>query len=459
MSGSGRKKRYLEKEAKHQTPSRQLRASDLSPIAEHYKKKYGVSIIINGSTESGKEMVKKNRRQIQEKIDAYHDERTRWVQFAVDQGEYDYDDPRRKFFTIVQSELTAIGIELDPRKLKELPPAEYEKLNQILHDIFQKLNKMELVEGFIKERILELKKQKKDVGLDKFEVVQEIETLQKNLKEGESVGYIDTRGKMQTKGHMEVFIITPSKIIKPITWGRDYFQHPDLIDVHSMHAVEYDEKKIKKNEMVIPGTSFVFFTDPGVESIVLYAQSKEDPLVCGALSMLYLKELLKNNAELFKNTSFLLGSSVDKDVYETFIPAPEVLRYSQSEFFNKICHALMQDTDEVIIMRETKGRKYTVETLQKNLSEKFAQAQQEGNQGHITYYRQALDKLTALRPIWLAAYDEMKKKRDKFDIKYGQDDEALMLNRYLSYKSHHMKRIVRKETKEKDQQTAVKPKR
>jgi hypothetical protein len=154
---------------------------------------------------------------------------------------------------------------------------------------------------------------------------------------------------------------------------------------------------------------------------------------CGTLGILYLKELLKNGGDQLNNLSlrFPLSEKVlsGKDSVNRFLfPAPQALRYSQSSFYNEVLLAMLEETDTVQISRE--GTNYTVNTLQKMLSDSVKVAEEKGDTQTVAADREVLNKLPEFRKKWMQAYEATQPKRQAMDRNE--------INLFLAYKAKRM---------------------
>jgi len=151
---------------------------------------------------------------------------------------------------------------------------------------------------------------------------------------------------------------------------------------------------------------------------------------CGALGLLYLKELLKNNAEqLHEDTLSFPYYLPNGELKYYFFPSPQVLRYSQSGLYNEILKAMISDQPVL----SYKGSIYLITTLREMLERSIIEAQKKSDKTVVQENSNLLDKLTAFQKQWLEKYENMVEKRQQYE-----STSSPRRNTYLAYRSAAM---------------------
>jgi hypothetical protein len=237
--------------------------------------------------------------------------------------------------------------------------------------------------------------------------------IQKKLTEQDYVGYLHTK---KTHGsamaHIECFIITKSQIIKPVRWniasgdGGIYIDNEDGCASTNLNIFSYTT--------LIP---------------------QADVYTCASLSLVYLKQLLQNDAKQLKELTISIPCfsrlSDSKPTY-FFVPSPQSLRYSQSTEYNQCLKAMvLEDKPSGFVHKEKTTSfttlKYQLErTLFRAKKLKLAHIEEEA--------RLLLEQLPAFRQRWKEAFDQMELKRNlmkRQDRNFG-----------LAYTSKRMRKIA-----------------
>lgn len=153
---------------------------------------------------------------------------------------------------------------------------------------------------------------------------------------------------------------------------------------------------------------------------------------CATLGWLYLKELLKNNLDQLNNFSLIIpvytNAHQDKPLY-LFVPSPQVLRYSQSELYNKVICALFDVTTNSVDVRH-RGKHIEVKTLKNIIEESLRLSNLKEDNNSIQKLESALTQLANLSIRWLDEYQKAAGKR--------QEMEFHDTNYYLSYNSQKL---------------------
>lgn len=242
--------------------------------------------------------------------------------------------------------------------------------------------------------------------LTKLQINHEIKCIQAALTSDKIVGYIfNDKVLTEQEGHIEPLIITKNAVIKPIHW-------------HTIAATKG----------ITPGDLQGLYT-----SDWLTGQAQSSPIGCRTLSLLYLKELLKNNAEQFIQYSRFcqIYSNITNilkppTLYGFYLPSPQVLRYSQSNLYNEMVVASMQDTD--IATFSHAGKTEEIVTIKKRLLDSMEVALKRKDTATFNENKKLFDKLPAFRELWLKQYAIVTEKRNAFN-------HEKTVNTYLSTRS------------------------
>lgn len=233
----------------------------------------------------------------------------------------------------------------------------------------------------------------------------DMEHIQKRLTPEQQVGYLFTNNRTGlTTPHVECFIITCDQIIKPITWVVE--------DFISVHPEQYDH------------TAWIN---------LLPLTPQADYFTCGSLSLVYLKQLLKNHAEQFKNLclSFPYFDSTGA-LQHGFIPSPQVLRYSQSTAYNKYLEAMVGAEDPGSFLHKEKPILYT--TIESLLKQTIDTLQQQEHHSAAMDASLLLQQLPEFRQRWISTYHRSEAQRQ---LMFKQKE-----NQGLAYTSKRMRKIA-----------------
>lgn len=159
---------------------------------------------------------------------------------------------------------------------------------------------------------------------------------------------------------------------------------------------------------------------------------KVDVGSCRAFGTLYHLELLSNNA-LQLNTYSLKFEindevSINTKNYHFFLPSPQLLKYSQSELYNKIIEAFVTGDKEYISVihknkKTDKYETYTVEPMLKMIKDKKTT---EINEADFKKFQQK----------WLSKYSQIKKDREFMNDKNG-------INRYMEFEQYRLNQLAK----------------
>lgn len=300
-----------------------IQAEDLTALAQHYKKKYNIKICISGQSKHAKEFVDKHiaqavKRHADFRLHPFANYFVEYYGSTAEESSYFNINDRRHFFQYFNEISTHLSCLTDffsdESKCTLRKDLSDEQLN------FLNLHIQKLSPRFLKFLIpiinLFLEKLEKDIvdtkiGIDQV-IINEILCIQKELFEldsNEYIGYIFSTKVPLKNDNFEAIIIHKDKLIKPL---------------HSSLSSEHDIKipDIYSTQVVLPTT---------------YPHNAK--WESGSLAFLYLKELLKNNAEQLISYSL----TVDIESSKIFIPSPQVLKYTNNEFNTKLAHFLIAD--------------------------------------------------------------------------------------------------------------------
>lgn len=412
-----RKKEININELSEKMPKR-IMAMTAMELAKYYQNKYGIKIIVNGDSVYGQKHILEQKKVYDKSI---ADLRSNlkyinyvsefWCPPGISKSPLlyitDYDSP--KGFTKAEyrklQQLLNPYLDKDGRITDEILK-DAEKLNSEL----QKLPFFKKIADKTQLALRTLHTARDQIAISKKNISAEIASIQQNLKEDEMVGYIFTNGQPYSFQHFEVLIITEDEIIKPVAWGGP------------------------ESERVISDTDLSGMVDTGIKFLLPdhWGELPEPQATkqgCGTLGLLYLKELLKNNAQQLNDYAMFIPYFKNGEVENFFFPSPQVLRYSQSNLYNRLIAAALEDKDFVTI--DYKNIQYKVKTLKTILSESLDEADNLNNKTAKKHIQKLIDKLPEYRTKWLAAYAEMQKDHIQFNSKKG--------NQALSYRTQKFK--------------------
>lgn len=380
-------------------PPLSIKASELDSLTLHYLKKHGVIFLKNGGSAVGQffisAMKEKTRHYYDDLIDRLKDEELKYAEFAKSFFDMPHKLGWERLYAQKANLITLLSFYLtNSSELKrDLTQEAYKRMNTILRTASPQLK--DLFDDAIAKYLSDLATEKHEVSaehsLNHDETWQEILSLQERLEDGQVVGYIYTNGVACSSRHFEVLLISKTEIIKPLSWPHthwiifDKYAHKDWSEVHFSfpELIQSEDKYVPSPQATIRG--------------------------CGTLGLLYLKELLKDNCFQLKN--YTLNFSIytqEKGSTRFFFPSPQVLRYSQSSTYNETLRAMLSDSSESQSLR---GGTFKVTTLRRLLEQSIEQAKKEGHTEVVETNSQLLENLNEFRERWLAAYDEMERKR------------------------------------------------
>lgn len=255
------------------------------------------------------------------------------------------------------------------------------------------------------------------------QAIQEIKSIQADMKEGDIAGYIwMPRGVLAD--HAESLIVTKSKLINPIHFRSDKLLRTETVFLPQLESFVD----------VIEGPQY-FFDFPNTPQSGIFE--------CGTLGMLYLKEFLKNKAEQWHEFTLTFSFYENDNLKHFFLPSPHVLRYSQVSTYNAIVKALLEqkDFETIEIGKENKVRTLKVKTIKKTLEETIEKAKAKNETKLAEESKALLSKLKSFSEKWLQAYQVASQQRALMQA----DDK----NSYLLYSTRRMQKLTEvKESKE-----------
>ena len=317
--------------------TRQMHVTELRKIRDHYREKKGITIIINGETEYGKSIIQDKIKRGTELISAYQSEKKIIPYLKRFCPCFPFQLSRHSQF-IINSISSFLNEKT--RSLKEnLTSDEEAALLSICQTFSDELK--DLFNSEIISQIRELEQEIEDCCLYANESLSEVTHIQQSLAEDDRVGYVFTNNTRFKARHFEVLIITKKRIIQPVVWPDTRGSLPtEIIPIHY-----YQTRQFTSSDNNGP---------------------QVDMISCGTLGLLYLKQLLKENARQLEEGT--LSFPVYSQTYIgytkklLFFPSPHVLQYTQYSLFNQITRALLNDDDTFSI--PSKEGQINGETLQ-----------------------------------------------------------------------------------------------
>lgn len=304
------------------------------------------------------------------------------------------------------------------------PPIPASKMPAVARKYEQKYNIKIVINGetaFGKAILDQIKEP--DVGLNDDQVEQEVIHLQKTLKEGERVGYVYTNGHRLIPDHFEVLIISPTNIYRPADWNDSLSKFEIYSDFNGVfvdsNLHEFVQVTITWHSKEYRGELIKGLPRPQLSNTE-----------CAALGMLYLKELLKNNCQQMKDYTLTIPYYDRFDTLQyLLIPSPHLLRYSQSDVYNQVIRAMIENENaEPTIVKHHKPlihKECAVFSIAFALQETMRKSAD--NEDLHSECEMLLKLLPDFRKRWLAEYDKAMQKRET--MHNGEE------NRYLSSKT------------------------
>src|SRR3990167_2697699 len=377
-----------------------LSVSELNVLQKHYKSKLNINIIINGQTEGGRAIIETKRKELNNQMQQFN--QAPYANYLLKF----YCEPKESFFGayaelgITENSEFSDFYEFLAKLYKSNKQGNLD-IGVLNAEIENNQNCAEIFKKYIEDYNNLLIEGIQDVSLTPEECEIEVKEIQKTLPEDTQVGYLFTSNHSVNAGHVEAAIVSSDKIIKPNNWGEQ--RHGNI---------EWDG--------VYQTQDAVF----GADGYKPRAQAGTQE--CGTLSILYLKELLKNQAQqlhqycLSFNCSATYGSTF-------FFPSPQVLRYSQSGLYNKCIIAMLDDQSEQSepVVVKHKGKSVRVTTLKTILTDSLKLHPEN---------QELLDNLSSFKKQWLKCINTTKR----------NDFQGPTTNEYLKARSIKMANTVEK---------------
>ena len=404
-----------------------LCVNDYPKLTDHYWKKHKIKIYLNGQTPFGLSLIAKRKLALQQeaesKIASLTDDKQKYASYCLIKAE-NYEEPVE--FIDLFKEITCYLMKTGATSwsyselTRVLTQAEIYAINIIcktmLHEIIEEKLVIE-TDKFVTRINTKLQEKLADYCLTLDQATLEIKEIQNCLADNETVGYIFTDDHSHKGSHFEVLIISKNEIVKPIIWSNEKCSPYDFAKLYFNGIARLAAEKYNKE----------------------FALPQSDGHGCATLGLLYLKELLKDNAyqlnELSLRFSYYDSAGI---VNYHFIPSPQVLRYSQSKSYNQLIRDFIMEEESFVTTEKFKTNR--IVTLSALLKSSLITAKSKQNASMITHHGMLLSQLTTFREKWLKAYDEARQMRDLMNKKV----EQLTFNLYLSYSTRRMERIISK---------------
>jgi len=169
-----------------------------------------------------------------------------------------------------------------------------------------------------------------------------------------------------SKGHIESYVISSTgKVINIIPYWDRLGARPELKGQYSADVTPF---LVDSEDLILP---------------------QGGNAECGTMSLSYLKQYLKCNAEQLKDNTLLLDLKLKNGQMHYFhLPSPQVLKYSQSNLYGKVVRAIIAGNEDVVTVMH-KDKKIRVRTLQGLLKEEVGVSRPDGMEipGGIEHFR------------------------------------------------------------------------
>lgn len=343
---------------------KQLNNKQLARLVEHYRRKHGIEIYINGEVDP------QNLLRMQ-----------KWHFQNNAKDLLDIDKHADKGLLLLQRFLC------EPMASKVLDP--YRKPNEYgfpkghddeLREIVKKDDRLaaRLDELFMRD-LAKAANNAKDRGPEEPGARSELLELSRDTKSSSFRGYLFGSGTLRAAAHIDTYVVTPlGKIICAIPYRGN-------LSVPEMYRAEIID--------------FSIIARP-------QGGSKE----CAALGLVYLKEYLKDDAFQLRNRTLLIDTTYDGKTIKFHLPSPQVLEYSQSSTYAKAILAMVAGKEG--------GR--AASHLGRPAIPTFEEIMDSG--GVITHPGtgevMTQEQLAEFSSAWIADYKETSEKRKRFDL-YG----------------------------------------
>jgi len=448
----------------------------LHSAAAEYKTKYGIHIAINGETLYGQQL-------IHQMIDIYERMRTHLsdmmhcldVMYVIFIAYYWQADVNKKNLSACVNEIVNETIQvssLDTMPLCKLSDSDNKEIRKILDELsfidennqVISLNKFQLMRlnsrlytyfhqnkdrplhcqpafvfcsSFFKVVITLLKIKRWDICLNRFQAMHEMKSIQRTLRSDKAVGYLFTNEERSAYSgdHIEAFIIMKDRIIKPLHWPRLWEdQSIKVYEFPELHASDWlSSFCVYSDKSLLPN-----FLKMSVDDLLKLNQPQRTARGCATFCLLYLKELLRDNCFQLFHYSFSVPiyskifSDQTPSLHYIFMPSPQVLRYSQSWFYNYVAASLMSDKTLIKINRIAYYTRQPItseyQSFRDLLSESKSTAIALGDQQTVAANTKLLREFPSFKKKWLAEHENATTKRERFSAEPNR-------NYYVTYKS------------------------
>ncbi|HAT6823683.1 TPA: lpg2538 family Dot/Icm T4SS effector [Legionella pneumophila] len=421
------KTEFLAKEQDSSYPGYQVSVLDLEKIVKHYQEKYGIRLIINGTTPKYQSLIKERQVNFEQQKQQFLELKyAKFLQiffqppnlnganspFSINKHMGAFIGFYEEIYNKVLPFLDAKGKIISGLSLEEL-----RQLNEACQELSCK--------GILDAKINEFIERNFDyMGLTARESASEIKDICDELQEGEVLGYFFTGQRTSGRCHFDLYICLPGKAIRPIFYNTALIRYHDLGGMFHLN---------------FPFVEGSFFTP---DLLKLYSAMDLQQLIpqadrtsCGTLTMMYAKELLKDDARGLKEFTLSFTYYNEKGEKEYFfLPSPQVLRYSQISLYNEALKAIVShENDGQAGLVRIGAKKYMFHTVEKILIQSFKIALEKEDADVLEENQKIWDMLPSFQEKWQESYKEMVAKR------------AVMhqgVNKYLLYSTHRMSHIA-----------------
>lgn len=286
------KTEFLAKELDSPYPGYQVSVLDLEKIVKHYQEKYGIRLIINGTTPKYQALIKERQVDFEQQKQQFLEFKyAKFLQiffqppnlnganspFSINKHMGAFIGFYEEIYNKVLPFLDAKGKTISGLSLEEL-----RQLNEACQELSCK--------GILDAKINEFIERNFDyMGLTARESASEIKDICDELQEGEVLGYFFTGQRTSGRCHFDLYICLPGKAIRPI------FYNTALVRYHDLGGVFHLNFPFVEGNFFTPDLLKLY---PALDLIQLIPQA--DRTSCGTLTMMYAKELLKDDARGLK---------------------------------------------------------------------------------------------------------------------------------------------------------------
>ncbi|HAT8178687.1 TPA: hypothetical protein JA361_04255 [Legionella pneumophila] len=421
------KTEFLAKEQDSPYPGYQISVLDLEKMVKHYQEKHGIRLIINGTTPKYQALIREREVYFEQQKQQFLEFKyAKFLQIFFQppalnstSSPFSINKHMGAFIGYYEEIYRKISPFLDA-KGKIISGLSSEELRQ-LDETCQGLS----CKGMLDATINEFVERNSDcIGLTAEESAREIKDICDELQEGEVLGYFFTGQRTTGKHHFELYICLPGRAIRPI------FYNTGFIKYHDLEGIFHFNLPFVVGNLFTPDLLKLY---PATDLQQLIPQA--DRTSCGTLTMMYAKELLKDDARELKEFTLSFTYYNEKGEKEYFfLPSPQVLRYSQISLYNEALKAIVSHPNDGQAGLVRKGaKKYMFHTIEKILIQSFKIALEKDDADVLKENQKVWDILPSFQEKWQAAYKEMIAKRDV--MHQG-------VNKYLLYSTHRMSHIA-----------------